>query len=124
MKHYYVDHLYGGLYSSNRKLSYDETYCDTCGDEDIYLGAFETEEEASLEYRKYKGEYMTKEEILNAVATVEDTCARNRMGCSENWYNVYYALKHTFTSDELKAMTEEELNHLVRLGDAIAEGLY
>jgi len=67
---------------------------------------------------------MTKEEILNAIATVEDICARNRMGCSENWYNVYYALKHTFTSDELKAMTEEELNHLVRLGDAIAEGLY
>jgi len=124
MKHYYVDHLYGNLYSSNSELSFDELYCEECGDSDTYLGTFETEEEAELAYRKYTGDYMDKEEILYAISTVEETNAQNRMGCSENWYNVYYALKHTFTPNELEAMTEEELNHLVRLGDAISEGLY
>jgi len=46
------------------------------------------------------------------------------MGCSENWYNSYYAIKHTFTIEELEAMSEQELNNLIKLADNIAEGLY
>ena len=53
MKHYYIDHLYGGLYSSNHKLTFDELYCEECGDSDFYLGSFETEEEAEQAHREY-----------------------------------------------------------------------
>lgn len=67
---------------------------------------------------------MTKEEIINAIKNVGTTTARNSMGCSENWYNVYYAIKMTFTMEEIEAMSEKELNDLVKLGDAISEGLY
>ena len=67
---------------------------------------------------------MTKEEILKAIQETETTTARNRMGCSENWYNTYWAMKQTFTLEELEAMSEEELNNLVKLGAAISEGLW
>ncbi len=124
MKYYYVDHLYGNLYSSSSKLSYDDLYCEECGDSDDYLGEFETEEEARLAYEKYMGNYLTKEEILSNTTSYKETDARNLMGCTENWYNIYYALKNTFTTAELEAMTEEELNHLIKLGENIQEGLY
>ena len=67
---------------------------------------------------------MTKEEIINAIKNVGTTTARNSMGCSENWYNAYFAIKMTFTMEEIEAMSEKELNDLVKLGDAISEGLY
>ena len=67
---------------------------------------------------------MTKTEIINAIKNVGTTTARNRMGCSENWYNSYYAIKMTFTMEEIESMSEKELNNLVKLGDAISEGLY
>ena len=46
------------------------------------------------------------------------------MGCSENWYDAYYAIKMTFSMEEIENMSENELNNLVKLGDAISEGLY
>lgn len=52
------------------------------------------------------------------------TTTRNSMGCSENWYNPYYAIKMTFLMEEIGNMSESELNNLVKLGDAISEGLY
>ncbi len=52
------------------------------------------------------------------------TNARNSMGCSENWYNSYYAIANTFTDEEIDAMGEKELNNLIKLGDNISEGLY
>ena len=67
---------------------------------------------------------MTKEEIINAIKNVGTTTARNSMGCSENWYNAYFAIKMTFSMEEIEAMSEKELNDLVKLGDAISEGLY
>ena len=67
---------------------------------------------------------MTKEEIINAIKNVGTTTTRNSMGCSENWYNAYFAIKMTFTMEEIEAMSEKELNDLVKLGDAISEGLY
>jgi len=52
------------------------------------------------------------------------TNARNSMGCSENWYNSYYAIKQTFTRAEIESFSEDEIQRLVKLGDNIAEGLY
>ena len=67
---------------------------------------------------------MTKEEIINNIKNVGATMARNSMGCLENWYNPYYAIKMTFPMEEIGNMSESELNSLVKLGDAISEGLY
>lgn len=67
---------------------------------------------------------MTKEEIINNIKNVGTTTARNSMGCSENWYNPYYAIKMTFPMEEIGNTSESELNNLVKLGDAISEGLY
>jgi hypothetical protein len=67
---------------------------------------------------------MTKEEIINNIKNVGTTTARNSMGCSENWYNCYYAIKMTFTMEEIESMSEKELNNLVKLAETIAEGLY
>ena len=38
----YESHL-GDAYITKRKMSYDETYCDTCNDSDELLGTFKTE---------------------------------------------------------------------------------
>ena len=46
------------------------------------------------------------------------------MGCSENWYNSYYAMKETFTREEIESMTDTEIENLIKLADNIAEGLY
>jgi hypothetical protein len=67
---------------------------------------------------------MTKEEIINGIKNVGTTTARNSMGCSENWYNYFYAIKMTFTMEEIESMSEKELNNLVKLADNIADGLY
>ena len=69
---------------------------------------------------------MTKEEIINNIknTSLVGTSARNSMGCSENWYNVYFSIKMTFSMDEIENMSENELNNLVKLGNTIAEGLY
>ena len=69
---------------------------------------------------------MTKEEIINNIKNTSTvgTSARNSMGCSENWYNAYFSIKMTFSMEEIEIMSENELNNLVKLGDAISEGLY
>ena len=46
------------------------------------------------------------------------------MGCSENWYNFYYAMKETFALEEIQNMTERECDLLARLATHIQEGLY
>ena len=69
---------------------------------------------------------MTKEEIIKNIKnnSIVGTSARNRMGCSENWYNAYFSIKMTFSMEEIENMSENELNNLVKLGNTIAEGLY
>ena len=67
---------------------------------------------------------MTKEEIINGIKNVKLTNARNSIRCSENWYNSYYAIKMTFSMEEIENMSEKELNNLVKLGNAISDGLY
>lgn len=52
------------------------------------------------------------------------TTNRNRMGCSENWYDSFFAIKETFSIEEVESMTSEEIYRLIRLADNIAEHLY
>ena len=65
-----------------------------------------------------------KSKVIEYIKQPITTDARNRMGCSENWYNPYYAISQTFTLEEVQAMSEMEVEHLVKLGDTIAECLY
>lgn len=67
---------------------------------------------------------MTKKEIIAQINEVGSTIARNSMGCSENWYNPYWAIRETFSKEEVMEMSEKELNNLVRLAYSIADGLY
>jgi hypothetical protein len=46
------------------------------------------------------------------------------MGCYENWYNAHYAIKETFSIDEIQNMSEKEIENLVKLADNISEALY
>lgn len=55
MLYWYASHLGGVIYSSKYKISDDDLYCESCGDSDIYLGRFETEQEANEEYRRRMG---------------------------------------------------------------------
>ena len=65
-----------------------------------------------------------KTKVIAYMKQPKTTDARNSMGCSENWYNSYYAISQTFTLEEVQSMSETEVEHLVKLGDAIADGLY
>lgn len=46
------------------------------------------------------------------------------MGCSENWYNFFYAMKETFTLEEISSMSDRECDLLDRLAQSIQDGLY
>lgn len=67
---------------------------------------------------------MTNTDIINGIENLKISNARNSMGCSENWYNFFYAMKETFTIDEIKNMTERECILLNRLANSIMDGLY
>lgn len=67
---------------------------------------------------------MTKEEIIEKVKNITLTNAQNSMGCSENWYNCFFAISETFGIDELKKMSEKELNNLLKLAEVLAEAFY
>jgi len=71
-----------------------------------------------------KNKVMTKEEILNKVKNITTTTERNSMGCSENWYNWFYALRETFGIEKLEKMSEEELNDLLKLAEVLADAFY
>ncbi len=65
-----------------------------------------------------------KEKILEYAKNPVTTTARNSMGCSEDWYDEFFSITHTFTIEEIEVMSEEELEHLYKLAYAIADGLY
>ena len=65
-----------------------------------------------------------KEKLMDYINNPVTTNERNRMGCSENWYNPYYAIKQTFSPEEIQNMTDKEVDNLVRLADEIGMGLY
>ena len=64
----YENHM-GGLFTSDRELSYEECYCKTCGDSDWLIGEADTREEVIELLRDedgsipYTDEYM--QEFLN-----------------------------------------------------------
>lgn len=49
---------------------------------------------------------------------------KNRMGCSESWYDPYYAITQTFDADTVDKMEDEELSNLIKLAEAIQGALY
>lgn len=65
-----------------------------------------------------------KGKILEYIRNPKTTKAVNIMGCSENWYDPYYAIQKTFSYEEVAAMSETEIEHLIKLAENIAEGLY
>ena len=65
-----------------------------------------------------------KQKLLEYLDKPVKTTARNSMGCSENWYNSYYAMKETFTREEIESMSDAEIDSLIKLANNIAEGLY
>ena len=71
---------------------------------------------------------MTKEEILKNIAACFDkeksNKARNSMCVSESFYNPYYLTGKCFTTEELVAMSETELNNLIKLADYASDAFY
>lgn len=65
-----------------------------------------------------------KEKLLEYINKPVLTTARNRMGCDENWYNSYFAIKETFSIEEINSMSDKEIENLVRLGDSMSEAFY
>ena len=43
---------------------------------------------------------------------------------NESWYDSYYAIKETFSVEEIKSMSEKEVDNLVHLANNIADALY
>jgi len=67
---------------------------------------------------------MTAKRILEAIDNMKITTARNIMGCSENWYDFFYAISQTFTREEIENMTERECTLLEKLATNIQDNLY
>ena len=65
-----------------------------------------------------------KVKLMEYINNPIETDARNGMGCSENWYNAYYAIKETFSIDEIQSMSNKEIENLVKLADEIGMALY
>lgn len=49
---------------------------------------------------------------------------KNKMNCSENWYNPFYAIYKTFTKEEIESMSDNDINNLFRLVTNVQEALY
>ena len=47
-----------------------------------------------------------KEKLLEYIKKPVLTTARNSMGCDENWYNSYFAIKETFSIEEINFMSD------------------
>lgn len=65
-----------------------------------------------------------KEKLFEYINKPITTNAKNSMGCSENWYNAYYAIKETFSIEEIESMSDKEIENLVRLANEIGISLY
>lgn len=67
---------------------------------------------------------MEKEKLLEYMNNPVMIQGSNIMGCSENWYNPYYAIWATFSREEVENMSEDEILNLVKLAESIGDGLY
>lgn len=59
----YSSHLGYGVFYSDRRLDYEETYCDECGDSDNFLGEFYTRKQLKriLKNNNFNEEYINNE---------------------------------------------------------------
>jgi len=74
---------------------------------------------------KNKDDVLVKHKLLKYMKNPpEPTTARNRMGCSENWYDSFYAIGQTFTVDQIEHMSEVTVFNLVKLDENIQGALY
>ena len=58
-----------------------------------------------------------KEKLLNYIENSELTSYRNSMGKSENWNNPYYSITQTFSEEEIKNMSDEQVEKLMALAN-------
>lgn len=65
-----------------------------------------------------------KEKLIERIKNYEKSNARNSMGCLEDWYDEAYAMKETFTIEEIENMSETEIQNLLKLANNIQDGLY
>lgn len=65
-----------------------------------------------------------KQELLYYMYNPTDVPWKNIIRCSENWYNPFYAMAHTFSIQEISRMSEETVEACIRVADAVGEGLY
>lgn len=65
-----------------------------------------------------------REKLLEYINKPVLTTAKNSMGCSENWYDPYYAMKETFTKEEIENMSDSEVDNFIKLAWNIMEALY
>ncbi len=65
-----------------------------------------------------------KRKLLEYISNPVLTTARNSMSCDENWYNPYFAIKETFSIEEINSMSDKEVETLVRLGNSMSEAFY
>ena len=67
---------------------------------------------------------ISKEEILEKIKTVGTTDGRNSMGVSESYYDPYYLAKKCFKIEQLEAMSESELQNIIKMADFATEVFY
>ena len=65
-----------------------------------------------------------KQKLLEYTIPKNESSNKNLMGCNENWYDPFYAIRQTFSEKEIQIMTEIEVENLIRLANSISEGLY
>lgn len=58
-----------------------------------------------------------KEKLLNDIKNPELTSYRNSMGKSENWHNPYYSITQTLSEEEIKNMSDEQVEKLMMLAN-------
>lgn len=67
---------------------------------------------------------MNKDELFKKINEIKLTTNRNKMGCSENWYNPAYAISQVFTKEELEKMTDKEIDNLYKLALALSDAFW
>lgn len=67
---------------------------------------------------------MSKDEIIKQILEAKEVGYRNCMGCNESWYDPYYAIKQTFSIEEIEQMSDREIENLIKLAQNLEEAFY
>lgn len=68
-----------------------------------------------------------KEKLIEYVEGPKEDIAskgQNRMGCFEVWYDPFFAMRETFSLEQIKSMSDKEINNLIKLAKNIQDNLY